>query len=89
MHNVLREAKRGDHLSKGWPNSTYVVSKVGVSALTIIQQREFDRDSREDLIVNSVHPGYVDTDMSSHKGPLTIEEGLLSVKIFIAFSQLT
>lgn len=75
MVTFLEEAKRGHHLSKGWPSSGYVVSKVGVSALTIIQQREFDRDSREDLIVNSVHPGYVDTDMSSHKGPLTIEEG--------------
>lgn len=75
MHSFIEAAKHGDHLSKGWPNSTYVVSKVGVSALTIIQQREFDKDPREDIIVNSVHPGYVDTDMSSHKGPLTIEEG--------------
>jgi len=51
------------------------VSKVGVSALSFIQQREFDVDPRKDIIVNSVHPGYVDTDMTSHKGPLTIEEG--------------
>lgn len=88
MYNVLREAKRGHHLSKGWPSSGYVVSKVGVSALTIIQQREFDRDSREDLIVNSVHPGYVDTDKTNYNGPFTIK-GLLSVNIFTAFSQLT
>lgn len=40
-----------------------------------IQQREFDKDSRPDLIVNCAHPGYVDTDMTSHKGPLTIEQG--------------
>lgn len=25
--------------------------------------------------VNSCHPGYVATDMSSHKGPLTTEQG--------------
>lgn len=25
--------------------------------------------------MNAVHPGYVDTDMSSHKGPLSIDEG--------------
>jgi hypothetical protein len=29
--------------------------------MTRIQQREFDKDSRQDLIANSVHPGYVDT----------------------------
>ena len=43
-----------------------------------IQQREFDKDSRPDLIVNCAHPGYVDTDMTSHKGPLTIEQGTLT-----------
>lgn len=51
------------------------MSKVAVSALTFIQQHAFDADPREDLVVNAVHPGYVDTDMTSHKGPLTIEEG--------------
>jgi len=29
-------------------------------------------------VVNHVHPGYVDTDMSSHRGPLTPEEGAKS-----------
>jgi carbonyl reductase 1 len=28
--------------------------------------------------VNHVHPGYVDTDMTSHKGPLTIDRGAQS-----------
>ena len=32
-----------------------------------------DSDPREDIVVNHVHPGYVDTDMTSHKGPLTID----------------
>ncbi|KAG8238526.1 hypothetical protein J437_LFUL018197 [Ladona fulva] len=62
-------------IQNGWPNSAYVVSKVGVSALTRIQQRAFDADtSRPGIVVNAVHPGYVDTDMTSHKGPLTTEE---------------
>ncbi|KAL3242808.1 hypothetical protein MRX96_020973 [Rhipicephalus microplus] len=38
-------------------------------------QRDFNADPREDLVVNAVHPGYVNTDMSSHKGPLTPEQG--------------
>lgn len=75
MNSFIEAAKHGDHLAKGWPNSAYAVSKVGVSALTVIQQREFDKDRREDLVVNCCHPGYVDTDMTSHKGHLTIEEG--------------
>ena len=59
----------------GWPNSAYSTSKIGISALTRIQQRNFEADTRQDIVVNSCHPGYVDTDMTSHKGPLTIEQG--------------
>ena len=65
-----------DHEDHGWPDRCYVVSKIALSALTRIQQREFDRDGREDLIVNSADPGWVDTDMSGHRGVLTIEEGI-------------
>ncbi|CAG0899921.1 unnamed protein product [Darwinula stevensoni] len=78
MDGFVKTAKEGMHREAGWPNSCYGVSKVGVSALTRIQQKEFDRDSRPDIIVNHVHPGYVDTDMTSHKGPLTIEQGAVS-----------
>lgn len=63
----------------GYPSNTYKVSKVGVSALTIVQQREMDRErGGDDIAINHVHPGYVDTDMTSHKGPLTPEEGAAS-----------
>jgi len=75
MRQFVEKAKSGNHEQFGWPSSAYCVSKVGVSALSFIQQREFDIDPRTDILVNSVHPGYVSTDMSSHKGPLTIEEG--------------
>ncbi|KAF5307602.1 hypothetical protein FQR65_LT06758 [Abscondita terminalis] len=76
MHQFVEDAKNNKHIENGWGNSTYVVSKVGLSALTIIQQREFDKDpEKRNISANSVHPGYVATDMSSYKGPLTIEEG--------------
>lgn len=75
MRQFVEKAKSGDHEKSGWPSSAYCVSKVGVSALTFIQQRAFDVDPRTDIVINSVHPGYVDTDMTSHKGPLTIEQG--------------
>jgi len=79
MIDFINRTQDGTHSQKGWPNSTYVVSKVGLSALTRIQQREINKDStRSDIAINHIHPGYVGTDMSSHKGPLTIEEGAKS-----------
>uniref|UniRef100_A0A0A9WVM0 carbonyl reductase (NADPH) n=1 Tax=Lygus hesperus TaxID=30085 RepID=A0A0A9WVM0_LYGHE len=75
MMEFIRAAKAGNHSDLGWPNSAYVVSKVGASALSRIHHRKFLKDSREDIVINHVHPGYVDTDMTSHKGPLTIAQG--------------
>lgn len=78
MREFVELAKKGTHLEHGWSNSAYVASKVGVSALAGIHQAKFNNDPREDIAVNSVHPGYVDTDMTSHKGPLTPEQGALA-----------
>lgn len=53
-----------------------MVSKVGVSALTKIQQRIFNSERPyRNISVNSVHPGYVVTDLTGNKGDLTVEEG--------------
>ncbi|KAK3099315.1 hypothetical protein FSP39_002537 [Pinctada imbricata] len=70
-----RAAKKGDHKKKGYADSAYGMSKVGVSAITTVQAREMDKDPRDDIIINSCCPGYVDTDMTSHKGPKTIDQG--------------
>ncbi|KAJ8717967.1 hypothetical protein PYW07_005897 [Mythimna separata] len=79
MQQYVEAAKQGTHEPE-WGNSSYVVSKVAVSALSVIQQRELnDRDIK----VNAVHPGYVDTDMTSHKGPLTIDQGA-SAPLYLA-----
>ena len=60
---ICRSVKRGDYIQYGWPKDkkylSYIASKIGVSALSRIQQRHFDPDPREDLIVNHVHPGAV------------------------------
>ena len=73
MNDFVSLAATGEHQAHGWLNSTYMTSKIGWSALSRIQQREMARDERADIVVNHVHPGYVDTDMTSHKGPLTID----------------
>lgn len=60
----------------GWPETAYRVSKAAVSALSRIQQRELLKDeSRPDIIVNHVHPGWVATDMTKYRGDLTAEQG--------------
>lgn len=75
----FRDAKAGKSEQQGWGKSTYVISKVGVSALSIVQQRIFDEESpNRNIAVNHVHPGYVATDMTQHKGVLTPEEGAKS-----------
>ncbi|XP_055353649.1 carbonyl reductase [NADPH] 1-like [Paramacrobiotus metropolitanus] len=76
MNDFVSAAKRDTHKDVGFPTTAYGMSKIGVTALSSIQQREFDKDkTRPDIVVNAVHPGYVDTDMSSHKGTKTIDEG--------------
>jgi carbonyl reductase 1 len=32
----------------------------------------------DDILINHLHPGYVDTDMTSHTGPLTPEQGAVA-----------
>ncbi|XP_073949694.1 carbonyl reductase [NADPH] 1-like [Choristoneura fumiferana] len=71
MNQYIEAARQGTQAPE-WGNSSYVVSKVGVTALTKIHQRMYDN---RNLQINAVHPGYVATDMSSHKGPLSIDEG--------------
>ncbi|XP_029171005.1 carbonyl reductase [NADPH] 1-like [Nylanderia fulva] len=78
MHEFVSAAKSNTHIQAGWPNSGYAASKIGVSALAGIHQSMFNKDSRKDIAVNSVHPGYVDTDMTSHRGTLTPDQGAIA-----------
>ena len=50
--------------------SSYIVSKIALSALTRIQSREMEADQRPDIVVNHVHPGFVATDINKHMGHL-------------------
>ena len=76
MEKYIEAANAGDHVEQGWPGAKgpYIVSKVGLSALTIIQQR---LNNTPDVAINHVHPGYVKTDMNP-KGSLSIDEGAKS-----------
>jgi carbonyl reductase 1 len=63
------------HTDHGYPNSAYGMSKVALTAATIVQQRLFDEKADRDIVINACCPGYISTDMSSHKGTGTPEQG--------------
>ena len=67
-------SQAGGHSAAGWPGIAYIVSKIGWSALTRIQQRTLDTERPgDDVVVNHVHPGFVSTDINGHMGPLSID----------------
>jgi len=76
MAKFEEDTKKGIHKDQGWPETAYGVSKTGVSLLSAMQQRDIDADkTRTDIVINACCPGYVDTDMTSHKGTKTIDQG--------------
>uniref|UniRef100_A0AAF5I0H1 Uncharacterized protein n=2 Tax=Strongyloides stercoralis TaxID=6248 RepID=A0AAF5I0H1_STRER len=61
--------------TKGYPCSSYRVSKAAEIALTLLYARQLkDRNIR----AIACCPGYVATDMTNYKGPLTIDEGTVT-----------
>ncbi|XP_071087874.1 carbonyl reductase [NADPH] 3-like [Haliotis cracherodii] len=75
MQEFVDVAKAGNHQDQGFPNTAYGTSKIGVTVMSFIQDREIRKDSREDIVINACSPGRVATDMTSHKGTKTIDEG--------------
>ncbi|XP_076897640.1 salutaridine reductase-like [Bidens hawaiensis] len=68
----LKDFKSNKLSENGWPFllSAYSVSKASVNAYTRLLAKKFKH-----ILVNSVHPGYVKTDITGHTGHLTTEEG--------------
>ncbi|XP_067936098.1 carbonyl reductase [NADPH] 1-like [Watersipora subatra] len=76
MREFVSSVKAGDHAQKGWPdNSAYGTSKLANTVMARAYQQQFSSTPERDIVVNAADPGYVNTSMSSHKGPLTIDEG--------------
>jgi carbonyl reductase 1 len=62
--------------------SPYNFTKVGLIALTRIQQKNFDAVSKKNILVNAVCPGLVKTDMNPG-GKLIPEQGA-ETPVFLA-----
>ena len=76
MNEFVQAAKDGQVTERGFIEQSYGVSKVGVSLMTIIQQKMFNKGEKN-IVVNSCCPGNVETDMTGGKYPkaLTPDEG--------------
>eukprot|EP01097_Dermamoeba_algensis_P002900 TRINITY_DN2155_c0_g1_i1.p1 TRINITY_DN2155_c0_g1~~TRINITY_DN2155_c0_g1_i1.p1 ORF type:complete len:203 (+),score=39.06 TRINITY_DN2155_c0_g1_i1:231-839(+) len=72
MKSFVSDVAAGTHREIGWPNSAYGTSKIGLNALTRVLAAQPENKNR---LINACHPGYVKTDMSSHGGHLTPDEG--------------
>ena len=72
----LKDFESGRVEASGWPSAfaAYKVAKAAVNAYSRILARR-----HPELRVNCAHPGYVNTDMTIHSGPLTPEEGAANV----------
>ncbi|XP_056174328.1 (+)-neomenthol dehydrogenase-like isoform X2 [Syzygium oleosum] len=75
LHQFQRDFKEGSLHTKGWPTflSANTMSKAAMNAFTRILARKYPR-----FCINSVCPGFVQTDINFNGGILTVEEGAKS-----------
>lgn len=73
MRGFVDDVEAGRHSPKGWPNTCYGTSKLGVVAFTKVLAREYPS-----ILSVCCCPGYVQTDMSSQGGSKTPAEGALT-----------
>ncbi|XP_015873269.3 (+)-neomenthol dehydrogenase [Ziziphus jujuba] len=72
LKRFLHDFKENALEANGWPLMlpAYSMSKVTLNAYTRILAKKYNN-----MYVNCVHPGFVNTDINWHTGTLTLEEG--------------
>lgn len=72
IQNFLNDVKEGSIEANGWQKMlpAYSISKAVLNAYTRVLAKKYPK-----MRINCVHPGYVDTDLNWHTGPLPVEEG--------------
>ncbi|KAM6162841.1 carbonyl reductase [NADPH] 1-like [Erethizon dorsatum] len=76
MNKFVEDVNNGVQEKEGWPNSTYEVSKIGVTVLSRIHAQKLSEERRGDkILLNACCPGWVRTDMVGPSAPKSPEEG--------------
>lgn len=70
MRTFVCDAEAGVHVARGWPNTCYGVSKMGIIAMSRVLARE-----EPTIMVNSVDPGFCATDQNNNQGYMSAERG--------------
>ncbi len=70
----MEAVKANAHKERGFPETAYGISKVGINTFARVYA-EYPEVKENEIQSYAMCPGYVDTDMTSHKGILTIEQG--------------
>lgn len=74
MEDFKSAVKAGNEKEQGWPSAAYAVSKAGLTGVTRVIARE-EHNGGEKRLINACCPGYVDTDMTKHRGYKTPDQG--------------
>jgi len=74
MEKFAADVKANNQKVEGWPSAAYAVSKAGEIAFTKAIAMEHEKSGGK-VLVNACDPGWVNTDMTKGKGPLTVDEG--------------
>nr|KAF6377423.1 hypothetical protein mMyoMyo1_002144 [Myotis myotis] len=84
MNKFVEDTRNGVHQREGWPNSTYGVTKIGITVLSRIHARNLSAHRREDkILLNACCPGWVRTDLTGPQAPKSPEEGA-ETPVFLA-----
>ncbi|XP_065865086.1 (+)-neomenthol dehydrogenase-like [Euphorbia lathyris] len=72
VERFMQDLKENRLEEGGWSLMlpAYSISKATLNAYTRILARKYPK-----MVINCVHPGYVNTDLNWHTGPLPVEEG--------------
>ncbi|CAK8678986.1 unnamed protein product [Clavelina lepadiformis] len=75
MNEFIKYAIEGTHQKHGYPDTTYGMSKVGVTVMSRIHARWLREQGKNDILLNACCPGWVRTDMAGSKAPKSPDEG--------------
>ncbi|XP_061090973.1 carbonyl reductase [NADPH] 1 isoform X1 [Conger conger] len=79
MEKFVQEAQKGEHTQKGWPNTAYGVSKLGLTVLSRIEARRLRKERpRDQILLNACCPGWVRTDMAGPNATKSPDEGAVT-----------